>query len=59
MNLDDKKLSILMIGAHPDDCELKAGGTSALWAGRGHRVQFVAMTGGDNGHPAMSGGALQ
>lgn len=59
MNEPKKKLSILMIGAHPDDCELKAGGTAILWAKLGHRVQFVAMTGGDNGHPSMSGGSLQ
>jgi LmbE family N-acetylglucosaminyl deacetylase len=56
---DDGKLSILMIGAHPDDCELKGSGTAIKWAKLGHRVQFVAMTGGDNGHPTMSGGALQ
>lgn len=54
-----KELNILMIGAHPDDCELKAGGAAILWARMGHRVQFVAMTGGDNGHPSMSGGSLQ
>jgi LmbE family N-acetylglucosaminyl deacetylase len=59
MNEIRKKLSILMIGAHPDDCELKAGGTAILLARFGHRVQFVAMTGGDNGHPSMSGGSLQ
>lgn len=59
MNGTEKKLSILMIGAHPDDCELKAGGSAILWSRLGHRVQFVAMTGGDNGHPSMSGGALQ
>jgi len=59
MNGTEKKLSILMIGAHPDDCELKAGGSAILWSKLGHRVQFVAMTGGDNGHPSMSGGALQ
>lgn len=53
------KLSILMIGAHPDDCELKAAGAAIQWARLGHRVQFVALTGGDNGHPSMSGGALQ
>ena len=56
---DDGTLSILMIGAHPDDCELKGGGSAIKWAELGHRVQFVAMTGGDNGHPTMSGGALQ
>lgn len=56
---DNRKLSILMIGAHPDDCELKGGGTAIKWAKLGHRVRFVAMTGGDNGHPSMSGAALQ
>jgi LmbE family N-acetylglucosaminyl deacetylase len=59
MTKNGKQLSILMIGAHPDDCELKAGGAAILWSKLGHRVQFAAMTGGDNGHPTMSGGALQ
>jgi LmbE family N-acetylglucosaminyl deacetylase len=52
-------LRIILIGAHPDDCELKAGGTAILWSRRGHKIKFVAMTGGDNGHPSMAGGALQ
>lgn len=56
---DHQQLSILMIGAHPDDCELKAGGTAVKWARLGHCVRFVAMTGGDNGHPSMNGAALQ
>jgi len=50
---------IIMIGAHPDDCELKAGGTAAKWAAVGCAVKFLSMTGGDNGHPANAGGALQ
>jgi LmbE family N-acetylglucosaminyl deacetylase len=59
MKNSSKQLNILMIGAHPDDCELKAGGTAIRWSRLGHRVQFVSMTGGDNGHASMSGGALQ
>lgn len=59
MTAENGKLSILMIGAHPDDCELKGGGTAVKWAQLGHRVKFVAMTGGDNGHPTMSGVALR
>ena len=27
-----KNLRIIMFGAHPDDCELKASATAALWA---------------------------
>src|ERR1051326_7050963 len=50
---------ILMIGAHPDDCDLKAGGTATKWAAAGCPVKFLAMTGGDNGHPSNAGGALQ
>lgn len=55
----DSTLRIIMIGAHPDDCELKAAGTAAKWASLGHHVKFLAMTGGDNGHPSIAGGALQ
>lgn len=52
------KLRIIAFGAHPDDCELKAGGVAAKWAAQGHRVKFVATTNGDVGHFAMAGGPL-
>lgn len=55
---DDGKLRIIVFGAHPDDCELKAGGTAALWAAQGHHVKFVSATNGDIGHAEMAGGAL-
>jgi LmbE family N-acetylglucosaminyl deacetylase len=55
---DDGKLRIIVFGAHPDDAELKAGGTAALWAAQGHHVKFVSATNGDIGHAAMSGGQL-
>ena len=29
---DDGKLRIICFGAHPDDCELRAGGVAAMWA---------------------------
>lgn len=51
-------LNILVIGAHPDDCEADAGGTSILWTKMGHRVKFISMTNGDAGHYAMGGGEL-
>ena len=28
----EKKLNIIAFGAHPDDCDLRAGGTAAKWA---------------------------
>lgn len=43
-------LTILCIGAHPDDCEGSLGGTAALWRARGDRVVFAAVTDGSRGH---------
>ena len=57
-DVDDGKLRIIVFGAHPDDCELKAGGTAALWAAQGHHVKFVSVTNGDIGHAKMAGGPL-
>ncbi|MFB6248808.1 MAG: PIG-L deacetylase family protein [Salinibacter sp.] len=48
----------LFIGAHPDDCDLKAGGTATLMAEQGHAVKFASLTNGDAGHHEMGGGAL-
>lgn len=54
----DRVLRIIVFGAHPDDCELKAGGTAARWAALGHKVKFVSVTNGDIGHHEMAGGPL-
>ena len=43
-------LRILVIGAHPDDCEIKAGGVTALYRAAGHHVKFVSVTNGEAGH---------
>jgi LmbE family N-acetylglucosaminyl deacetylase len=55
---DDGKLRIIAFGAHPDDCEIKAGGVAAKWAAQGHHVKFVATTNGDIGHHEIAGGPL-
>ncbi|SEG49949.1 N-acetylglucosaminyl deacetylase, LmbE family [Algoriphagus boritolerans DSM 17298 = JCM 18970] len=47
-----------MIGAHPDDCDIKSGGTAALFAKMGHEVKFLSITNGDAGHMEMGGGML-
>ncbi|HQO33235.1 MAG TPA: PIG-L family deacetylase [bacterium] len=51
-------LRIIVFGAHPDDCEIRVGGTAAKWAQIGHKVKFVSTTNGDVGHAAMAGGPL-
>src|SRR3954462_2351568 len=51
-------LRIICFGAHPDDCEVQAGGTAAMWAAKGHKVKFVSVTNGDIGHWRESGPAL-
>lgn len=58
LHAEDGVLRIIAFGAHPDDCEIKAGGVAALWAAQGHKVKFVACTNGDIGHFQMAGGAL-
>jgi len=54
----DSKLNIIVIGAHPDDCDVVAGGTAILYSKLGHNVKFVSMTNGDAGHQSMGGGVL-
>ena len=54
----DEKMRIIMIGAHPDDCDFRAGGTAILLAKMGYAVKFVAVTNGYAGHQTMKGEAL-
>jgi LmbE family N-acetylglucosaminyl deacetylase len=53
-----KPLRIIFIGAHPDDCDIKGGGTAALFVEMGHQVKFLSVTNGDAGHQSMGGGML-
>ncbi|MCR4415398.1 MAG: PIG-L family deacetylase [Thermoguttaceae bacterium] len=54
----DGKVRVIVFGAHPDDCEIRAGGVGALWAAQGHHVQFVSTTNGDIGHSRIYGAEL-
>jgi LmbE family N-acetylglucosaminyl deacetylase len=49
---------VIVFGAHPDDCDIRVGGTAAKFAQMGHKVKFVAITNGDAGHQAEGGGML-
>ena len=52
------KLRVIAFGAHPDDCDIRFGGTAAKFAAMGHAVKFVSVTNGDAGHQGQGGGAL-
>jgi len=54
----EETLNIVVLGAHPDDCEGDAGGLALLYAKLGHHVKFVSLTNGDAGHYSKGGGAL-
>jgi LmbE family N-acetylglucosaminyl deacetylase len=49
---------ILCIGAHPDDCEIKFGGTAVKFARAGHAVKFLSVTNGQSGHHEKFGEQL-
>jgi len=55
---DYSQLRVIAFGAHPDDCDSKAGGLAAKYAAAGHKVKFVAVTNGDAGHHEQGGGVL-
>ena len=55
---DDGKLRIICFGAHPDDAEIRAGGTAVLWGQRGDHVELVSVTNGDIGHWFEAGAVL-
>ena len=56
--MNSEAIRVMVIGAHPDDCDIKAGGVAALYKQNGHHVKFVSVTNGDAGHHQMGGGPL-
>ncbi|MEX0886767.1 MAG: PIG-L deacetylase family protein [Phycisphaeraceae bacterium] len=53
--MPNEPLRILVIGAHPDDCDIKCGGVAARYADAGHAVCFLSVTNGDAGHHEVGG----
>lgn len=47
--------TLLVIGAHPDDCEINAGGLAAKHAAGNTEVKFVSLTNGATGHHEIGG----
>jgi LmbE family N-acetylglucosaminyl deacetylase len=59
LNAQDRdKIRVIMIGAHPDDCDQDGGGTAILFSKMGYAVKFVSVTNGDAGHQSMKGEPL-
>jgi len=54
----NESVRVIAFGAHPDDCDLGAGGLAAKFAKLGHKVKFVSLTNGDAGHQSQGGGQL-
>lgn len=52
-------LTFLIIGAHPDDADLIAGGLAMRVKEKGHRAVFLSMTSGNAGHMSMDRDALR
>ncbi|MCS7016026.1 MAG: PIG-L family deacetylase [Gemmatales bacterium] len=51
-------LRLLIIGAHPDDCEYHAGGLATYYRQFGHVVKMVSVTNGQAGHHEQPGPRL-
>lgn len=58
VNAQQTKLKVMIIFAHPDEGEIYAGGTTALYTQLGHEVKFLSITNGDAGHFSMKPAAL-
>ena len=51
--MGEEPIRVIVIGAHPDDCDILAGGIAALYSQMGHKVKFVSLTNGNKGHHLM------
>jgi len=56
--LSAQPIRVIAFGAHPDDCDIRAAGTAALFRAAGAQVKFVSVTNGDAGHMEIHGAAL-
>ena len=53
--LNDSEIErVLVVTAHPDDCDFGAAGTIALWSAKGIKVSYCICTNGDQGGEDLS-----
>lgn len=50
----DKKLRVMLVGAHPDDLEFRGAGTALKFLKMGAEVKFLVMCNGCRGHYSMT-----
>ena len=53
-----QKKKYLIVCAHPDDMELRMGGTLLKLTKNGHEVKIICLTDGSAGHYEMAGSEL-
>lgn len=53
-----KSYRFLVVGAHPDDADIRCGGLAIRLRRKGHEVMFLSMTDGGSGHQTMTREAL-
>lgn len=51
--MGDETPRLLVVGAHPDDCEISAGGIASKYVAAGREVHFLSVTDGSAGHHEM------
>lgn len=55
----EEKLNILIIGAHPDDCDFRCGGSAIMYRKAGHHVTFLSVSDGSCGHFCLTNEQLK
>lgn len=56
--MSESPINVLILGAHPDDAEVLAGGLATMHAKRGNRVKLISVTNGGAGHHLLDSETL-
>ena len=56
--MSGEQLRLLILGAHPDDADVHAGGLASIYRQLGHVVKMISVTDGGAGHHQRSSAEL-